>query len=162
MVFLVTVFSFSLTYNSLEPKSPFSNCLLTFSLARESKNFLISSTVEFSRAITASRTASLFDSDENRAQIASDVYDGTNSNNDDTVIDKKVPSQINGQNHTQKSDYDGSDGNDDTLHTLPGEQQNEHDPYWIESIGLWGCKNCNLKTDKFGMKNVACKRYKKK
>jgi hypothetical protein len=37
----------------------------------------------------------------------------------------------------------------------------EHVLYWIESIGLWGCKYCNLRLDKFGMENTSCKGNKK-
>ena len=33
----------------------------------------------------------------------------------------------------------------------------EHELYWIESMGLWGCKHCSLKADKFGMENTPCK-----
>jgi hypothetical protein len=38
----------------------------------------------------------------------------------------------------------------------------EHDLYWIESLGLWGCNICSLKADKFGMENTPCKRNKKR
>jgi hypothetical protein len=37
----------------------------------------------------------------------------------------------------------------------------EHDLYWIQSLGLWGCKYCDLRLDKFGMQNTLCKRNKK-
>jgi hypothetical protein len=74
------------------------------------------------------------------------IYDNDNDNNSD-----KNNGTLRGENSFNQNDYSTEESS-----TI------KHDLYWIQSAGLWGCKNCNLKADKFGMQNVPCTRSKKK
>jgi hypothetical protein len=79
---------------------------------------------------------------ENRAQIASDNYNGTLRNDDVGSKTAEVSSQKDSQNRAQNrvyDDSDDSDGTDGTLHTLRGPSHDHDYPS--------NCYYCDYKPD---------------
>jgi hypothetical protein len=95
--------------------------------------------------------------------------EGEYSNNPTKIEEKETNYMHENDDETTSPSYNvsyvsqgnGSSENVEDNDTNKNNIAREHDLYWIQSLGLWGCKYCDLRLDKFGMQNTPCNRNKK-